>query len=167
MGSLILQVISIALFAGITAAVAYFGGSALIGGGGKAKASGIISQGQQIEGTLGMYAASTPGYPSSLTPLITGNYLKQIPTVPADLGGADWTYNGGAYAVAPIGSGDASETVCREVNSQRDGIDAESVTLTAGSLPTVSDAVDAARGTFGCGATDVSAGPFAVYYRVR
>ena len=86
MFSLIITIISIALVAALALATLYYGGKAFNKGSEAAVASTVLNTGQQVSGAFQLFASdaqasnsatSTPTLPS----LLSGSYLKSVPTV--------------------------------------------------------------------------------------
>ncbi len=100
MANLIITVIAIALVAIASLMGAYYGGSAFLNNQSAANASTVLNQAQQIAGAWNAYLSDNLNTaPTTLTALVTNNYLAQIPTVPAEAGSVGST----AIAVAPSG----------------------------------------------------------------
>lgn len=104
MFSLIITIISIALVAALALATIYYGGSAFTRGGDAAKASQLINEGQQLQGARTLAAADANAN-STITDLLTGNYLSQAP--------AGWDVGSGDFVTAA-----QTAAVCAEVNAK-------------------------------------------------
>jgi type II secretory pathway pseudopilin PulG len=82
MFSLIITIISIALVAALALATLYYGGSSWTRGNAAASAATLTNQGQQIRGAMELYYSKNSAYPATLDELVTGEYLKTVPTPP-------------------------------------------------------------------------------------
>lgn len=119
MFSLIITIISIALVAALALATLYYGGSAFGSGAARAQASKLVLQGQQLLGASDLYFVDHRAWPAAIQDLVTGGYLKQIPTAQASglneavAAGRDWSMvpNAPTFLLAT----DAKD-VCAEVN---------------------------------------------------
>lgn len=80
MFSLIITVVSVALFVAVAAATMYSGGDALQDGASAADAAKLASQAQQLQGAAEFYASATGAYPVALADLVSGEYLTSIPS---------------------------------------------------------------------------------------
>lgn len=185
MFSLIITVISIALVAGLTVATVYYGGSTLTEGAAKSTAAAVISQGQQIQGTMSMFSASnggaspaeeSDGRMTSSNELVSDGYMSEIPTLPGDLGGtAGWAVGSGVGAKYLVTGPFTAEEACLEVEKKRDAntttIPQAATPLTAAQLavPATGRLAIATSGLFGCIATsDAGAAVrYQAYYKFK
>lgn len=76
MFSLIITIISIALVAALAVATLYFGGDAMSKGDASARATQIVTQGQQVLSAADLFRADKGRWPNSLEELVAGSYLK-------------------------------------------------------------------------------------------
>lgn len=97
MFSLIITIISIALVAALALATIYYGGSAFNKGAASANASKMMNQSQQILAADRLYRVDHEGQmPPDMGTLVTGGYLKSIPTAAA----SDSNFTANAAAVS-------------------------------------------------------------------
>ena len=97
MFSLIITIISIALVAALALATIYYGGSAFNKGAASANASKMMNQSQQILAADRLYRVDHEGQmPPDMETLVTGGYLKSIPTAAA----SDSNFTANAAAVS-------------------------------------------------------------------
>lgn len=121
MFSLIITIISISLVAVLALATLYYGGSAFKSGAVRAEASTILLQGQQLLGASELYFLEKNKWPATIGDLVTGGYLKQIPTAQvtglsqAIAVGTAWTMVPNFPTFTLVTN---SSDVCSEVNLQ-------------------------------------------------
>lgn len=86
MFSLIITIISILLVAVLAVATIYYGGSLFTQGTAKAQAAATLSAAQQVVAANTAYELTSFGAPSpDITTLVTGNFLRSIPTLPKSI----------------------------------------------------------------------------------
>lgn len=113
MFQLIIALLSIALIAILAVGGVYYGGDAFSSGSTKAYANSIASQVQQIKAANTLYKIEHGGDDvTDLDDLVTGNYLKAVPSLSTDIGGVftiTTTNNNKVFITAEV----KSEKVCR------------------------------------------------------
>lgn len=120
MFALVITVLSIALVAALALATVYYGGAAFGKGAARAQATKIALQGQQLLAAADLYYNDNHRWPATLTELVAGNYLKQVPV--ADASGPAEALAAGVTWTMPIQRqpmfllGTESPEVCAEVN---------------------------------------------------
>lgn len=78
-------VITLVLLALIAVVSMYYGGDSVTESGAKASATQVINNAQQVAGAVTFYSNDNGGvFPSDMAALVSGKYLKTIPSVPAD-----------------------------------------------------------------------------------
>lgn len=77
-------VITLVLLALIAVVSMYYGGDSVTESGAKASATQVINNAQQVAGAVTFYSNDNGGvFPSDMAALVSGKYLKTIPSVPA------------------------------------------------------------------------------------
>lgn len=80
MFSLIIAIVSIALIVALVALSGYFGGDAISAGQARSQATRLINEESQILAAMDVFQADNKRWPTNLEELISGNYLRSIPT---------------------------------------------------------------------------------------
>lgn len=131
MTSLIVTLVSIVLVAVLAVATLYYaGGGVLNNGQHSAKASTIVSAGEQVAAALSMYRTDKGHYPASLEALVDGRYLSGLPQIAeapevsfitvaqaAPISHGDWIYDPEVPHLA-FAREALSLEVCAEINKQ-------------------------------------------------
>ena len=158
MFSLIISIIAIALVAALALASIYYGGSAFQEGSADAEASTVVNQGQQVQGavTLADVDEFTVADEDSL---VTGNYLKEVPSVRSKswaLNAADLAAAGTAYAWIEV---EAGKEVCEKIEVEADAAHVVGTTALDGSVVTTQ--------AFGCLETGTTGSEvYKAYYKM-
>lgn len=77
-------VITLVLLALIAVVSMYYGGDSVTESGAKASATQVINNAQQVAGAVTFYSNDNGGvFPADMVALVSGKYLKTIPSVPA------------------------------------------------------------------------------------
>lgn len=77
-------VITLVLLALIAVVSMYYGGDSVTESGAKASATQVINNAQQVAGAVTFYSNDNGGvFPPNMAALVSGKYLKTIPSVPA------------------------------------------------------------------------------------
>jgi len=120
MANMILTVIAVALVAIIVVVGVFYGGMMFSSYQAEAQASRLISEAEQIAGTVSMYANEQHELPTYLTALVEKDYFMETPAKGVN---TRWKLSKG-YAVNAIGSGTPIHQSCLSAR-KRWGFDAE------------------------------------------
>ncbi|HAU29232.1 MAG TPA: hypothetical protein DCW68_03870 [Rhodospirillaceae bacterium] len=136
MSNLILSAIAIAMVAIMVLVGVFYGGEMFSSYQAEANASRLISEGEQIAGTVSMYANEQHELPGQMTDLVVRNYFHEAPAKSVH---TQWYFSKG-YAVNEIGSGRPIHQSCLSAR-KRFGFDARKYcvnTAAAGCAPSTS-----------------------------
>lgn len=137
MSNLIVSVIAITLAAILTVVAVFYGGSMWNEYQAEAQASRLISEGEQIAGTVSYYASEQNQLPGAVSDLVAKQYFMEAPAKGAH---TQWSFDKG-YAVNEIGTSASIHKSCL-AGRKRLGFDAQKYchdAASAGCTPSLAD----------------------------